>query len=371
MTTKEECLRAIEHMPASEIKYYLLLTIKVINNEELHQDFLEKLKEFSENLCNLMMNSENDENYSDLLCQITENYQDLINLSQTNKMGVKVGYVLLNVAAAFCAFLTGFVGVLIGGFGGLIRGFWNLRNPSCPHGISHFLWVGIATGIMLGAAIGFRAPKKLFKDELTRQLKFCMDGITACMEKIEAEQSQFLSSYEDEVKIKFFNRDGDAYNEFLASDQIYEITTVSAQFMSDTLEGYIGHHALIKITIPDQEPILLELSTKACDLEKRKPIQHDERTVTGKKIVEMMAFHEQLKLSNGCSLKQIKPGDNDCFSYVNKILTGTSQDATTTRRFYGDETRIGKRVGLFVEKLSPFRPDILDETYRSAHCHFN
>ncbi|HHT0594869.1 TPA: hypothetical protein ACTXXA_003449 [Legionella anisa] len=75
----------------------------------------------------------------------------------------------------------------------------------------------------------------------------------------------------------------------------FQIVTLSAQFVSAQLEGYLGHHASIILSLPNQkEPELIEFSLGKSDL-RRKFTQREERTVKGGKIVEMMAFHHDYK----------------------------------------------------------------------------
>ncbi len=87
------------------------------------------------------------------------------------------------------------------------------------------------------------------------------------------------------------------------------------------------------------------------------PAQQEIRKVKGKKIVEMMAFHRKLQETDPCTplsvLKQMKPGDRDCFSYIDKVLIGTGQEPSKLKR-YADMTPVGNMVGFFIQKLSPF-----------------
>lgn len=367
------CLETINAMPVGEIRYYLLLTVNSLKKveTELNKEMLKELTEFSRKLSKLMR-PENGAEFSKCLAEINQHYQNLLKFSQTRTLSVQIGYALINLGAAITAFLTGIIGGLIGGFAGLARSAWNLSNP-----FSAFI-VGTITGFMLGAAFGFRAPKKLFKDELTRQLKFCLDGIAECMHNIEENIVEPFAYYEEQVKEMllpdYFNNDEEAYEEFKNSKNLsYEITTASAQFISKgpSLERYLGHHARISFTIGENhKPIVIEFVPER-DATKEEPApraqtQGEERTVSGKKLVEMLALHKQLKVTHACTtgyiLTKMKPGDRDCFSYVNMILSGTGQEATTLKRFDGSENWIGKNVvGFFIQNTSPFQPDILHD----------
>ncbi|MDI9817721.1 MULTISPECIES: hypothetical protein [unclassified Legionella] len=351
------CTDKILGLPSSEVKYYLLLLVNSIKetNTDFTRNFLVELLVLV-NALESITTSSSGTSYESM----GGSYQRLVDLAQTNTLTTKVGYNLLNLGSGISALLVGTASGIIGGFAGLARGLWNLNNP-----FSSFA-IGLITGCTLGAAIGFRLPKKLFKNELIRQIKFCLDGISSCISTLE--QQQPFSFYEESVKKRllddYFQGNQDLLDAFLANNICYEIATFKAQFISETLEGYLGHHAFIKILIkPEGKPLVIEFSTGRNDLQR--PIsQIEKRTVSGKRIVEMLAMHEQLQLTHACTMdymiKKLKPGENDCFSYINKILVASSQRATSLKRFDGQENWVGRNViGFFVQKLNPFKQDIL------------
>lgn len=357
------CLNAIEELPTGEIKYYLLLLVSSIKNRntELTRQFLKEFLVFINELkyCHNTPLDSSIFSFDSLMCH----YQNLISLAQIDTLDTQIKHGMIHVGSAVSAFLVGMAGGLIGGVVGIARGIWTFSNPFKS------VSIGVITGCALGAMIGFRTPKKLFKDELIRQIQFCLNGINECLNNIQQLIIEPLIVYEANVKERllrdYFNNDVKAFHAFCAREDItFEINTLKARFISPTLEGYLGHHAFIKIPINEQsKPFLIEFSMGPSDLE-RPVVQLERRTVTGKKVIEMLALHAQLQVTHVCTkeyiLKKMKPGDNDCLSYVNKVLIGSNQKATVVKRLDGTENWVGRHIiGFFVQKLSPFSQDVL------------
>jgi hypothetical protein len=345
-----------------------LLTLNSIKKEntEKNQRILAELARLAQTL-NEFLNSENRDRSEHLLAQINQHYENLCTQSQVSTFSIEVGYALINLGSVILATITGILGAFIGGVAGLFRGIATLNNP-----LAYFA-DGLITGLSLGAAMGFRAPKKLLKDELTRQLRFCTDALARCLETMQNEMVKPISFYEERIKARllidcFAGNQPDLQAFLEAEGLTYQIATVSAQFLSENLEGYLGQHARIIIPLPNQEhPTLLEFTSDSDEIDDRPFSQYEERRVSGKKLIEMMALHEQLLVTEACTLTYVltdmKAGDdNDCFSYINKILIGTNQTATSCRRFDGRENWVGRNIiGFFVQNFSPFPQDILDE----------
>lgn len=288
------CLITINKIPTSEIKYYLLLALHSIRNADAaeYRDFLNELNNLSNKLTHFLL-PENTTFSSTVLKDIYQSYQKLCEFSKANTATIAVGDVLINLGATLLAILGGVLGGITGSVVGLGRSVWELGNPLS------YLKDGAITGFAFGAAIGFRVPKKIFKNELTRQLKFCLNQLEHCLQEMQEQKIKPLSYYKDKVKNRLlkecFNNDEKAYEEFLDEDKKFQIVTLRAQFVSEQLEGYLGHHACIVLSLPNQqEPELIEFSLGKSDL-RRKFTQKEERIVTGEKIVEMMAFHQLLQ----------------------------------------------------------------------------
>ncbi|HAT1868641.1 hypothetical protein [Legionella pneumophila] len=362
-------------LPAGEFKYYLYILLESIKSQNVpsrHEflavllkllDTLHKLKElktpnFLDNQCPS----------SQLLKELVLHFSELQRVAKTHHFTAQVMIILLHISGIISALALGVVGGLLGGIMGFVNGLCEYKP------VIGFL-VGTFTGTVLGGLFGFRAPKKLFKNEVQRQIKFGLDGLGESLDNIKQEYSFcmfsrnkmkpfsfYLGEAESEIK-QLFNDDSE-YEEFLNHKVDYEINSFLASFIGESLlHGCVGHHAYIKITIKNRE-YLIEFTPQPTDT-KEIPAQSEMRTVSGKKIVEMRAYHKKLQETNAPTasfiLTKMKPGDNDCFSYVNKILIGTNQQGATIKRF-ANMGFIGSLLGMGIEALSPFKPDFFQIT---------
>ncbi|HHL3493184.1 TPA: hypothetical protein ACQ53F_002026 [Legionella pneumophila] len=368
-------------LPAGEFKYYLYILLESIKSQNIpsrHEflavllkllDTLHKLKElkppnFLDNQCPS----------SQLLKELVLHFSELQRVAKTHHFTAQVVIILLHIGGVFSALALGVVGGLVGGILGFVNGLCEYKP------VIGFL-VGTFTGTVLGGLFGFRAPKKLFKNEVQRQIKFGLDGLGESLDNIKQEYSLcmfsrnkmkpfsfYLGEVESEIK-QLFNDDSE-YEEFLNHKVDYEINSFLASFIGESLlHGCVGHHAYIKIKIKNRE-YLIEFTPQPTDT-KELPAQSEMRTVSGKKIVEMLACHKKLQETNAPTasfiLTKMKPGDNDCFSYVNKILIGTNQQGATIKRF-ANMGFIGSLLGMGIEAFSPFKPDFF-QTTNSVRTH--
>ncbi|MFO2969789.1 hypothetical protein SCN92_14955 [Legionella pneumophila serogroup 1] len=357
-------------LPAGEFKYYLYILLESIKSQNVpsrHEflavllkllDTLHKLKKlktpnFLDNQCPS----------SQLLNELVLHFSELQRVAKTHDFAAQVMVILLHIGGIISAVSLSVVGGLLGGILGFVNGLCEYKP------VIGFL-VGTFTGTVFGGLFGFRAPKKLFKNEVQRQIKFGLDGLDESLDNIIQEYSSamfspnkikpfafYLDEVEREIK-KLFNDDSE-YEEFLNHEVDYEINSFLASFIGESLlHGCVGHHAYIKINIRNCE-YLIEFTPQPSDTNEV-PAQSETRTVSGKKIVEMLAYHKKLQETNAPTasfiVTKMKPGDNDCFSYVNKILIGTNQQGATIKRF-ANMGFIGSLLGMGIEALSPFKPD--------------
>ncbi|WP_367606969.1 hypothetical protein [Legionella sp. W05-934-2] len=353
-----DCEKGIKTLPPGEIQYYLHLAI--LTAKERHQDvseeFIHDLADFITKLNRFYDNTE-DTNLN-TLDDVLTSYRALQSSSKTNSYGYLIQTYLLQIGSLFTATLFGILGTQLGGFCGLIRGLWNF-NP-----ISGTL-LGMMAGFYIGAAFGFRTPKKLLKDPLLRQTKYALDGIGVAIKELQESITiaDYIKDQETLLIANHFDNDPEKYAEFLEEDITFEIRSYKASFIAaSALYGYVGQHAYIRIPIK-QEECLIEFSPTPSDTSD--PLdQCEARTVKGKVIVEMLALHNKLiKTHSGdlsFALHKMKPGEVDCVSYLNKILLGTHQKAAQISRFY-DMNIVGRAIGFFSDYLSPFRESFLQK----------
>lgn len=357
-------------LPAGEFKYYLYILLESIKtkNDPSSHEFLEIFLKLINTLHKL--NELKAANFLDhecsssqLLKELVLHFSELQGVAKTHNFTAQVKVILLHIGGIITGIVLSLVGGLVGSIIGLAKGIYEYKP------ITGFL-VGIFTGTVMGGLFGFRAPKKIFKNELLRQIKFGLDGLGESLENVNQEHSSsmfspkkikpfsfYLSEVESEIKLLFDN--DFEYEEFLNQSAPYEINSFLASFIGESmLHGCVGHHAYIKINIKNHE-YLIEFTPQPTDTSEV-PAQSETRTVNGKKIVEMLAYHRKLQETNAPRasfvLTKMKPGDNDCLSYVNKVLIGTSQQGATIKRF-ANMGFIGNLLGIGIEILSPFKPD--------------
>ena len=349
----------ISSLSSGEIKYYLYLLVTAIKdkNNLQTQQFLTQLFSLLETLKSLHnLKSFDEPEFNDLFKKVREHYTALGKLAETNQFSAELKVYLLNAAGATLALVFGLMGGIIGGLFGLARGIWNYHPFRGPV-------VGIFAGMLMGAILGYRLPKKLFKDEMQRQLKFGLDGADSCFNEMQKEvlsksKVRPIFEYRDEVEaeIRALFESEEEYKQFLDSKVNYLINTLAATFIGDPmLAGYVGHHTYIKINIKAAQ-YLVEFAPEPSNLS-NPPTQSEQRTVEGRKLIEVLAYHRKLQETHTCDanyiLTKAKPGDTDCLSYVDKVLIGTNQPATKVTR-YVNLNRVGTFYSGCLEKLSPF-----------------
>jgi hypothetical protein len=308
----------------------------------------------------------------------------LIAVAGTNTKIVAIKQSVLNIGGSIASLGFGMISGFIGGLSGFVRGLWNspdLLDDSWlgfttggPSGFVRGLlnspdlldnsWLGFATGCFLGGAIGFRGPKKLIKDPLFRQMKFSLDNLDEAYirETIDGFDMAFYEQKAYEALLNQFDNDKDQLDDYLNNDAVeYEIATYNAEFLSPKLAGSVGHHIFIRIPI-NGTFYGLESTTSPSDFTKAS-VQSEKRTVSGRKLLEMIACHMILEKTHTINKKYIvtklKPGERDCFSYINTLLIGTSQKPTILSRLHATDNLIGKTMGFFIKNLSAY-PDNLE-----------
>ncbi|MBL7481291.1 hypothetical protein [Legionella bononiensis] len=376
LTTTDEARKRILDLPTSEIKYYLFILLETIKgtNREITRSFLAELMSLIDVLHLLhernnldRTDSQSASESNELLITISNHLEQLQRIAGTHTVPAQAKIVVLHITGVFAGVVLGIIGGFVGALIGLARGLWNYK-PVIG------MLAGAFAGNFIAGAFGFRTPKKIFKDSLIRQFKFGLDGLDECLEHVQKEHSPALfaankiqpfSFYHNEVEAEIktlFETDED-YNEFLEQEVKYEINTFLASFIGvSLLHGCVGHHAYIKINIKNSE-YLIELSPEPADTSE-KPAQSETRSVMGKQLIQMLAYHRKLQETNAPTpsyiITKMKAGDNDCFSYVNKVLIGTSQNGTTLHRF-ADMDVMGQFVGTAIEALSPFKPNFFQQ----------
>jgi hypothetical protein len=355
------CNQKITQLPAGEIKYYLYILVNSVKNKNTgkNAELLNKTLTIIDNI-QIVLQPE-PEQALDTLYKLWGSYKQLQNIAQTHTYNNQIKNAVINIGSCLTAVLLGMAGGLIGGVAGFIRGAWNLEPLKG-------LGIGMLTGYLMGSILGFRGPQKLFENEL-RQIKYGLDSINQSLGHLQKSVqsndqaikpfSVYLATEKENMRQLHFNNDPTEFSQFLKNEATFSICAYKATFLEgDTLTGYVGNHTYMLIKIKESS-YLIEFNNTAADLSR--PVEQEEkRIVTGEKIIEMLAFHRKLQETNACTIRyvltQMKAGENDCVAYINKTLTGTSQKATTLKRF-ANMNYVGGTIGFFIEKLSILEPE--------------
>lgn len=348
-------------LPTSDLKYYLYLLLFSINkvNTEYTRSVLECALEFTDCYQDLFLKKENPEALIDQIYYLNKRFEELATTAGTNTNMVRINQAILNIGGSIAGVAFGIVGGVIGGISGFARGLWN------QEALWEYSWTGTFVGWFIGAAIGYRSPKKFLKDPLFRQVKFALDGLDGAVDRTKTIEDLTQTYYKEQayqnLLTEYFDNDTNKLDEYLNSDEVeYEIGTFGAEFVSPRLAGSLGHHAFIRVPI-NGKYLGMEFTPSPSDYTKT-PIQSEIRTVSGKKILEMYGFHLSLQRTDSLTteymLTQLKSGERDCKSYVDKLLIGTSQKPTQIMRYHETDNPAGYAVRFFMEHLGAY-PDNL------------
>jgi hypothetical protein len=348
-------------LPTSDLKYPLYLLLFSINkvNTEYTRSVLECALEFTDCYLDFLLNKNDPDEVILRLYYLNKRFEELANTAGTNTNIVLIKQAVLNIGGGIAGVACGVVGGVIGGISGFARGLWN------QEALWEYSWTGTVIGLFIGAAIGFRSPKKLLKDPLFRQVKFALDGLEVAVDRTQNiedfTQDDYNKQADQHLLTEYFDNDTSKLDEYLNSDEVeYEIGTFGAEFVSPRMAGSLGHHAFIRIPI-NGKYLGIEFTPSPSDYTKT-PIQSELRKVSGKKILEMYGFHLSLQrtdsLTNKYLVTELKSGERDCKSYINKLLIGTSQEPTRIMRYHETDNTAGYAVRFFMEHLGAY-PDNL------------
>lgn len=348
----ENLLEKIKKLPPDELQYHLYLIIGALKdkNDNAYVEFVSHLNLFIDALhqFHIDIKTQNaDVNLS--LDRLKQHYVDCLECARVNRLDTKVITMLLNISGAILGLVMGLCCGLIGAVDGLLRGTFEWLPL-------HGLFFGTSLGFIYGAIIGSRLPHAI-RDSKLRQLEQGLQGFNILFDQFHAIQEYYENADEANELNRIKNaleQKGLNYQEYIASDQKYSIKVRQATFLPQPyLKGYVGNHAFIHI---DTLQEFIEFNTTNSPLDD--VIKCEERTVKGQQIIDMLLLHHRLKnTTRACNLpymlKKYAPGENDCFNYINIILSGTGQTGyKDIERFYGSRIE-GRVFNFFVDKLKP------------------
>ena len=338
----------IEHvkaLPPTEIKYYLTLLVASIKNDQTkgHLELLTSVDELTVQFNEYYTSTESQETK---LNKLMDKLNVLVAASHTNTLSHQVKKTLLKV----CSFVLGFV---VGVSSGLIGMSIGVFSDWTILGNLHGAYLGLFTGLSLGSYAGSRIINKAFQSDVERKLDFCVSGI----EKVSKELPDRLSQadYRANVKQQIMDdyctgstEDKEAqYQQFLHSEQSFQVATTTAQFVSKQLKGHLGHHFLIRYKLNFDGDKIEAKHPMEFGGPSRMPKYVDQnelgtdgalgRKVTGEQLVEMIMMDNILQETHPYDMsfmtQQYDIGSNDCRTYADKILIATNQAPTQVSRF--------------------------------------
>lgn len=361
----QETLVKIKNLPPHELSYYLALLAAAIHNEtspEKHIRLLVSLNDLSTALDDFYKNARTPEQMTTKLEGLAVCLNTLIMHAKTETLPRKMQKIILNICAAVTAFVSG----IIGGILGLTIGIFSQLN------FFKGAYLGLVAGLVIGSTIGFRIPGQLFFEKFPAKLEFILTGIKKTSAELENSIDKIFISplsmgtdnpyaepsynfYQNETKKyiidTFFKESIDkeaSFSVFLQSPQSFRVCSKQASYLGGNFKGSAGHHLFIKFKINGLYDIPIEFGER-----KRTPKWADqaetERQVSGQKLFAMLALDRQLQETHVMDLKfeceSFQAGDNDCLTYVDKILIGTQQSPTKMKRFVASiDTWAGDKI---------------------------
>ena len=334
---------SLSTLPFNEFTYYmnvLLASIKKEKNPEKHIELLQKALPLIGAVRTFYTDPENIEAN---IVTVNEAVKALITVSNMKTLPHKMKKALFGICGAIMAILAG---VILGLSGFLVGVFSNYTIIGNIRGAG----LGFLSGLAIGILIGSRGPMKLFQSAINTKIEFCCSNILRLQGELTERKS--IEHYKLETKKyiinQFFEGKESLFNDFLTSEQQFQVCTTTAGHFSKRLKGHLGHHTLIRFSINNVTHLPIEFGDR-----KRTPIHVDQsekpRNVTGQVLFEMLSLDRMLQdthesnFTNGLRLYDI--GSDDCRTYVDKILLGTGQDPTKIGRFNPqNDSIIGRRV---------------------------
>jgi hypothetical protein len=357
-----ELEKAIANFKFFEAKFYINQLFIELINSKIEAEELDKI---ADALISLMSNltqlrTTRFDSATSLIKNIQDIYKSYQHLAQqTHADGVfyHCKHVVLGLGGIILGAISAVLGAVYGFFAGAINDIMHLRVP-----IGAF--TGAATGALVGGIIGYRAPFKL-QDPENRRLAYFVEQISDTLESVWVSLNKdFHQEVEQEIKETYFTDpnthvfDEAAYQKFLTSDnQSYAIKATNAAFIDKRFKGTTGHHSFIELNIKDR-PINIELGPPT---EQEAEIsQIETRKTTGKNLIDMMVMHRILQQNYNLSpgnlprfIWRYKAGENDCLTYVDKILESAGEPSTKIQRYTKIDSHLGRFIGSALQFFSP------------------
>ena len=327
-------------------RLYNELVISTISSSKLDK-IADSLISLVENIVLITSSGENDkDNCATVIDSILKSYTEL-----AKEAGNTFSYDLI---LSLGGMLLGLMAASIGSSFGFISGLWNdiYNFRTVPTGPI----TGAATGFLIGAIIGYRAPFSL-KYSKKEVLRVTIDNMYNSLESLQDSynKNEIIEGLQDEIMQKHFINpnngevDKTSFTSFLNGQHQYQLLGSEATFLNKDFKGSTGHHSLIKFFI-NNEAYYLELGSPSDD--SLEISQQFDRTTSGTKLIEMLAMHKILQKNYSVDpqnyynfVMRYRAGENDCLTYVDKILEAVGEPESTISRYTDNDSWLGRVLG--------------------------
>lgn len=334
----EDILKTLKTLPPTEFHYYIALLVGSIENEpnpEKHQLLLATALHLTKTLSELYACT-SDEDRLKKQNEILLALNDLVGAAKMNTVSHSIKKALMGICGVVLAIFIG-IHAAIGGFAiGLFTDYnviGNLRGA----------WLGFAMGLGIGIHVGRKIPNKLFQSEFENKLEFTINSLQRVTEELQNRKTpeQYREETKQYVMKTFFKGTPEereiAFNEFLQTNQKFQVCSTAAGFIHAKLKGHVGQHSLIRFKIAGLD----EMQTMEFNPSEKAPKflnqLESEREVSGEKFFEMLVLNlilqETHQFSLSFMLSTYDVASNDCLTYDNKLLLGTGQPPTQQKSF--------------------------------------
>lgn len=343
--TFQKLLADINQLPPNELSYYLVLLMAALHKAK-HQKRAVHMLEKIDDLV-IALNRFYQEKTPESLDKVITKIEALSTFAKINTFSMHIKKIIFTLCSVMTAMIGGMLGAVIGLSAGL------LSELNFLHGAK----TGFITGFGIGALMGLRTPDRLLRSTLENKLLHCLHHVKKIGHELHDNHlaEKPYNHHQNETKKyiinTFFQDEKDkerAFVEFLKSSQSFQVCTTPSQLVDRTLDGTVGHHALIRFKINGKVALPLEYGGR-----QKNPRWVDQaeaaREVSGQKLFEMITLHRTLQETHERGLHFVltsfKAGDNDCHTYVNKILIGTQQKPAIVKRFAPEiDTWVGRHI---------------------------
>ena len=339
--------KELKTLPSNEFSYYIAMLLASIQNES-HPEQYKVLLENSQVLIHkLKQFYKHPEDAEKNIIPLTKAVNELIKASAMQTIPHSIKRALIGICGATIALFAGIACGLIGFSAGLLSNYTIIGNIKGAG-------LGFFAGFAIGAFTGYHSPRTLVQSAIDTKIEFCIDNLTRLRDELidRKTHEEYQSETKNYIIDTFFqevpaDQKEEQFQKFLKEPQEYQVCTTTAGHISPSLKGHLGHHSLIRFKINGNKDIPIEFGDRG-KIPNFVDQSEKARVVTGQKLFDMLVLERMLQETHesgiNSALRIYDLGNDDCRTYIDKILIGTGQDPTKIGRFSDHDTLLGRRV---------------------------